>query len=203
MISQKTKITSVIAVLAIVSIATMIVLSQTQNIVADTPKGNNVYVFAEGVSPHVTFNYGAVTEEADFQVYTQTSGTGGTNGRGTQPQFTLVKVPSADTPYLYKAADELLTSGNRGSHDWQYNRFDVKVDLRQAGQPVRSFVYEKCEVNTYRVYTDYDKEEGYVTGGKTGFALQDEYSILCVGFTPVSPVLKQMEFDANHQPLYK
>jgi len=187
---NKTIMTSVIAAVAITTIALVLGLSQAQNTSAVVPQGNNVYIFAEGVSPTVTFTFSDGVETADFQSFTQTSALSGTNGKGTQPEFTLVRVPG-NTPLLYKATDELLTKGNRGTADWQYNRFNARVDLVQAGQPIRSFVYEGCEVNSYRVYTDYDKEEGYVTGGKTGFAVQDEYKMLCVGETPLNPLLQQ------------
>jgi hypothetical protein len=198
MMKNKTIMTSVIAAVAITSIALVLGLSQAQNTAADPPKGNNVYIFAEGVSPTVTFAFFDGVEISDFQVFTQTSALSGTNGKGTQPEFTLVRVPG-NTPLLYKAADELLTKGNRGTSEWQYNRFDVRVDLVQAGQAIRSFAYEGCEVNSYRVYTDYDKEEGYVTGGKTGFALQDEYKMLCVGETPLNPLLQQNHNAAPEQ----
>ncbi|MBI5377613.1 MAG: hypothetical protein HZA82_03215 [Thaumarchaeota archaeon] len=191
MMKNKTIMTSVIAVVAITSIALIFGLSQTQNISAAPPQGNGVYVFAEGVNPHATFSFNAGTEVADFQVFTQTNGLTGTNGRGTGPEFTLVKVPG-NTPLLYQATDELLMKGNRGSVEWQYNRFDVRVDLLQAGEPVRSFAYTGCEVNSYRIYTDYDKEEPYTTGGKVGFAVQDEFKLTCQGQTPLNPQLEQM-----------
>ncbi|WP_179368459.1 hypothetical protein [Candidatus Nitrosotenuis sp. DW1] len=191
MMKNKTITTSVIAAIAITSIALVFGLSQTQNIAADTPQGNSVYVFAEGVNPQITFGFRDGTEVSDFQAFTQTNALSGANGIATQPEFTLVKVPG-NTPLLYKAADELLVKGKRGSIEWQYNRFDAKVDLVQAGEPVRSFKYTGCEVTSYRVYTDWDKEEGYTTGGKTGFAVQDEFKLLCQGFFPLNPQLDQM-----------
>ncbi len=191
MMKNKTIMTSVIAAIAIASIALIFGISQTQNISAAPPQGNSVYVFAEGVSPRATFTFDDKTEISDFQVFTQTLGVSGTNGRGTAPEFTLVKVPG-NTPYLYQAADELLLKGNNANIDWQHNRFDVKIDLVQAGEPVRSVAYEGCEVSSYKIYTDYDKEEAYVTGGKTGFAVQDEFKFLCKGQTPLNPQLEQM-----------
>lgn len=185
MMKNKTIMTSVIAAIAMASIALVLGLSQTQNTSA-VPQGNNVYVFAEGVSPRATFTFNDGTETSDFQAFTQTAGVTGTNGRGTAPEFLLVKVPG-NTPLLYKAADEILKKGGNNNIDSQLNRFSVRVDLQQAGQPVRSFDYERCEVTSYKVYTDYDKEEGYVTGGKTGFALQDEFKLLCLGMTPIDP----------------
>jgi hypothetical protein len=178
-------------VVAIASIALIFGLSQTQNIAADAPQGNNAYVFAEGVNPHVTFGFRDGIEVSDFQAFTQTNALSGANGIGTQPEFTLVKVPG-NTPLLYKAADELLVKGKRGSIEWQHNRFDATIDLVQAGEPVRSFRYTGCEITSYRVYTDWDKEEGYTTGGKTGFAVQDEFKLLCQGFNPLNPQLDQL-----------
>ncbi|HSA98507.1 MAG TPA: hypothetical protein VLF17_05465, partial [Candidatus Nitrosotenuis sp.] len=152
MIQNKTIMTSVIAAIAIATIALVLGLSQTQNTAA-VPQGNNVYVFAEGESPRATFTFRDGVETSDFQIFTQTAGTSGTNGRGSAPELLLVKVPGG-TPLLYKASDELLVQGNRGGIDWQNNRFDVRVDLLQAGEPVRSMKYDRCEVSSYRIYTD-------------------------------------------------
>lgn len=196
--TKTTIMTSVIAAIAIASIALTFGLSQTQNISAAPPQGNSVYIFAEGVNPRATFTFYDKTEVSDFQIFTQTLGIGGTNGRGTAPEFTLVKVPG-NTPYLYQAADELLIKGNNANIDWTYNRFNVKVDLLQSGAPVRSVMYEGCEVVTYRIYTDYDKEEPYTSGGKVGFAVQDEFKFLCKGQTPLNPQLEQMN---NARPEY-
>lgn len=191
MMKNKTIMTSVIATIAITSIALIFGLSQTQNIAADAPQGNSVYVFAEGVNPRLTFLFRDGVEVSDFQAFTQTNALSGGSGIGIQPEFTLVKVPG-NTPLLYKATDELLAKGKRGSIEWQHNRFDVTVDLVQAGEPVRSFKYGGCEITSYRVYTDWDKEEGYTTGGKTGFAVQDEFKLLCQGFNPLNPQLDKM-----------
>ncbi len=196
--TKTTITTSVVAVIVIASVALIFGLSQTQSIAAAVPQGNSVYVFAEGVNPHVTFVFRDGAEVSDFQAFTQTNALSGANGIGTQPEFTLVKVPG-NTPFLYKAADELLVKGKRGSIEWQHNRFDAKVDLVQTGAPVRSFKYTGCEITSYRVYTDWDKEEGYTTGGKTGFAVQDEFKLLCQGFSPLNPQLDQMN---NARPEY-
>lgn len=199
MMKNKTIMTSVIAAIAITSIALIFGLSQTQNISAAPPQGNSVYVFAEGVNPRITFIFRDGVEVTDFQAFTQTNALSGANGINTQPEFTLVRVPG-NTPLLYKAADELIAKGKRGSIEWQHNRFDTTVDLVQAGEPVRSFEYTGCEITSYRVYTDWDKEEGYTTGGKTGFAVQDEFKLLCMGFIPKNPQLDQMN---GGMPEYK
>lgn len=185
------KLAFAIISIVIASITLSIGTSQIQTSIAvETPKGNNAYIFAEGVSPHLTFKFTNGIEEADFQVFTQTSGLTGSQGKSSAPEFTLVKVPG-NTPYLYQAADELLSRSFGNNIEFQYNRFDVTVDLMQAGEQVRSFQYNGCEVNSYRVYTDYDKEEAYTTG-KTGFAVQDEFKILCKGYHPQNPQLNKI-----------
>jgi hypothetical protein len=155
-------------------------------------------VFGEGVNPRATFTFRDGVEATDFQIFTQTSGITGNSGRGTNPEFTLVKIPG-NTPLLYKATDELLMNGNRAGVDWQNNRFDVRVDLEQAGQPARAFNYERCEVNSYRVYTDYDHEEAYLSAGKTGFVVQDEFKLFCMGMTPVDVTAEQAKLDRANQ----
>lgn len=151
----------------------------------DTPKGNNSYIFAEGVYPQVTFEFRDSTATYDFQLFSQTSGFGN-NGRGSTPEFTLTKI-AGNTPDLYEAVDQTQEYSTRSGLDYPYKEFDVTVNLMQADKSVRTFEYERCNISNYKVDTRTDNEEGYTTGGKTGFAVTDIYSFTCAGYDLQNP----------------
>ncbi len=202
MISQKITYTSVIAAIAIASIALVVGLSQTQSTTAQTaPVGNNVYVFAEGVAPQATFVFKDATVTYDFQLFSQTQGFGG-GGRGNSPEFTLIRI-AGNTPYLGKAVDDAHTYTTRSGLDFPYKEFDVKVNLMQAGEPVKTLDYHRCNISNYKVDTRTDNEEGYTTGGKTGFAVTEIFTFACGGYQPYTPQYDQIVADEQNKKPYQ
>jgi hypothetical protein len=200
------KKTSIIAVLAIASIALVVGLSQTESIqAADGPKGNAVYVFAEGVYPQATFKFRDATVTYDFQLYDTTSSLFSTSVNGfttkqVAPEFTLVRIVG-DTPHLHNAVDQTFENGRIGGLDHAYKEFDVVVEMIQAGQSVRTMEYDNCSIHNYKINTRTDNEEAYTTGGKTGFAVAETYTFTCAGFEPQSPLYDAMiEEQQNRKP---
>lgn len=190
--TQKLRNMSVVAVIAIVSIALVVGLSHTQSShAANAPQGNNVYVFAEGVYPQATFKFreGPVTYE--FQGFTQVNNLFSTSASGfstkqVAPEFTLQRIVG-ETPYLHKAVDQTYeNNGKNSALDFPYKQFDVTVDMIQAGQPIRAFNYKDCSISNYKISAEFDKEEGYTTAGKTGFAELETYTFQCTGYQPVA-----------------
>lgn len=202
MIPQKITNTSVIAAIAIATIALVVGLSQTQTTTAaDTPVGNNVYVFAEGVYPQATFKFRDATVTYEFQAFTQTSNLVNGFGKPAAPEFTLQRVVG-ETPYLHKAVDEAFqNSGNFGTIDLPYQEFDVKIELIQAGETLRAFKYSDCKITNYKTATEFDKEEGYTTGGKTGFAVMETFTVGCLGMKPVATTFDEMMEARGGNPL--
>ncbi|MEW6043091.1 MAG: hypothetical protein AB1608_02400 [Thermoproteota archaeon] len=203
MIPQKLTTTSLIAAVVIVTITLVITISQTQSTTAQsTPLGNNVYVFAEGVYPQATFKFKDVTVTYDFQAFTQTSNLIGSNGRSATPEFTLQRI-AGETPFIHQAADEAYQSGGRiSSLELPYEEFDVDIELVQGGKTIREFKYGDCQISNYKVVTEYDKEEGYTTGGKTGFAVMETYTLSCMGLEPVANIFDEMEESKGGSPRY-
>jgi hypothetical protein len=204
MIPQKITYTAVIAAIAIASIALVVGLSQTQSTVAQSaPLGNNVYVFAEGVYPRATFSFKEAIVAYDFQGFTTVnnlfSNVGSFTTRQVAPEFTLQRIVG-ETPYLHEAVDQTYKySGKATLQDYPYKQFDVTVDFIQAGQPVRTLKYGDCSVTNYKITAEFDKEEGYTTGGKTGFAMLETYTFTCSGFHPVNVTYEAL----NHADPYK
>lgn len=183
---------SVITILAV-----MLSISHFQFTTAQSlPTGNNVYVFAEGVSPKATFQFRDATVTYEFQGYTTTSNLLGNVGnfqaRPTSPEFTLQRIVG-DTPYLHKAVDQSFEYNGRTTPvEYSYREFDVTVELIQAGSPMRIMEYNDCYVSNYKITAEFDKEEGYTTGGKTGFAELETYTFTCNGLKPKAPLYDEL-----------
>lgn len=180
---------SIITVGVIVTVAMIIGLAQISS-AADEPKGNKMYIFAEGVTPVATFKFRDATATYEFQAFSQLAGFG-SGIRGNTPEFTLQRIVG-DTPYLYEAVDQTHRYSTRSALDFSYKEFDATVSMMQAGKPIRIFEYQRCSIIGYKVVTEFDKEEGYTTGGKTGFAVIDQYTFSCAGFQPTNPLYEEM-----------
>jgi len=199
--TQNVKKTSIIAALVIVAVALIVSLSQTQITAAQSaPKGNNVYVFGEGVNPQATFAFKDATVTYDFQLFDMTSNLFGNSAAGSNfqyagqnsPEFTLARIVGS-TPYLHAAVDQSYQYGGRlTSQNYQFKQFDVTVELNQAGSSQKTFTYNDCSITNYKVNTRTDNEEGYVTGGKTGFAVVETYSFQCNKFHIETPEYKEL-----------
>ena len=209
MTTQKLKTTSIIAAIAIASIALIVNLSQTVNVQAvDPPKGNNVYIFGEGVYPQATFNFRSGTVTYDFQLYDMTNNLFGTTANGftstrtISPEFTLARVVG-DTPYLHKAVDQTFENGGKTIGGYDYKMFDVTVDMIQAENSLRAIEYKDCSITNYKINTRTDNEEGYTTGGKTGFAVVETYTFACNGFNMESLDFNAMIADKQNKKPYE
>lgn len=208
MIPQKITLASVVAAVAIASIAMLLSISHTQQTTAQSaPLGNNVYVFAEGVNPKATFEFRDATVTYEFQLYDTVNNLFSASAAGSAfttrqiaPEFTLARIVG-DTPYLHMAVDQTYQYNGRASgYDYPYREFDVTVELDQAGESVRTLEYTDCSITNYKINTRTDNEEAYTTGGKTGFALVETYTFSCTGFTPHAPTYDKMVKEQNKKP---
>jgi hypothetical protein len=73
----------------------------------------------------------------------------------------------------------------------------------QAGEPVRVLQYDRCNIVNYKVDTRTDNEEGYTTGGKTGFAVTDTFTIGCGGYHAENPQLDAMIKEQQYRKPYQ
>ena len=160
------------------------------------------FVFVEKIATTALFEFRSGTELVPVQQFTQTSGFGiGTldatgrtkndandvSGRA-KPAFTLEKIVGG-TPHLYDVADEAQRYILSPAVEHPNKFFDVTVYLAQGGDVLRSFEYKNCQVKSYAVATRSDNEEGYT--GK-GFAIVDQFTFECDGYTPLNPVMDKM-----------
>jgi hypothetical protein len=203
--------TKTILVLSLIAAAvvTIVGISQTSTITAQTtPTGNAMYIFGEGVYPQATFTFRDATVTYEFQLFETVNNLfGGAtssaafSGRQAGPEFTLIRVVG-ETPYLHEAVDQTYTYNGRASgFDYPYKEFDVKVEMIQAGQSIRTIEYADCSITNYKINTRADNEEGYTSGGRAGFAVVETYTFACAGYDPQSPLYDMMiEEQQNRKP---
>lgn len=209
MTHQKTTCTIIIGIAVIASIALMVGLSQTQRTIAQsTPSGNDAYVFAEGVYPQATFEFRDAVVTYDFQLYDTTNslfstGVSGFTTKQVAPEFTLTRIVG-DTPQLHKAVDQTFEyNGKSSGFDYPYKEFDVTVDMIRSGEAIRSMEYADCSISNYKINTRTDNEEGYTTGGKTGFAVAETYTFVCTGFIPHATLYDKMVEERQNKKPYE
>ena len=154
---------------------------QLNEIIAETT-GTEDYTFAENVKITVVFDFRDGTEVTEAQTFEQKRGFNINN----DPVFELVKV-IGNTPLLYSIVDE--TQKHRDTPYYTFPdtlEFNVKILLANDGEVLRSFAYEECRVVKYKVGTESDKEEGYISKS-LGFAVVDEFTFQCDSYESSYP----------------
>ncbi|KAG2476742.1 MAG: conserved exported protein of unknown function [Nitrosopumilales archaeon] len=178
MIARRKKIT-ILAVISVV-IASFVGL-QINEIIAE-PTGTKNFTYAENVKIIVVFEFKDGSEVTEAQTFEQKRGFNIKN----KPVFELVKIVG-NTPLLYAITDETQqyrkTTFSRFPTELE---FDVEILLANEGEILRSFAYKECSVVKYKVYTESDMEEGYVSTSM-GFALVDEFTFQCDSIEPLIP----------------
>ena len=168
---------SVVATLAIGSVTGF----ELEEIIAEDSTEKK-YTMANDVEIIGLFSFADNTSElVEFQVFTQETGFDRTNEQAT---FEALKELNDQSPLLYKASDMSWKYSSIPGMDYM-TEFDVTVLLAKGGDVVRQFEYSACTVDEYEVKTLHDKEEGWTTS--KGFAVIDEFDVLCEGYQPVNP----------------
>jgi len=181
MITRRKKIT----ILAVISVIIVSFVGLQINEIIAEPTGTKNYTFAENVKIIVVFEFEDGAELTQAQTFEQRRGFNINN----KPVFELVKVVG-NTPLLYAIADE--TQKYRKTTYSQFPaslEFDVKILLANEGEILRSFAYKDCYVARYKVVTESDREEGYISKSM-GFAVLDEFTFQCDSYEPLNPSLK-------------
>ena len=168
---------SVVATLAIASVTGF----ELEEIIAEDSTEKK-YNMANDVEVIGLFSFGDNTSElVEFQIFTQETGF---NRATESATFELIKELNDQSPLLYKTSDKAWKYNDIPGMDYM-TEFDVTILLAKGGDIVRQFEYSSCTVDEYEVKTFYDKEEGWTTS--KGFAVIDEFEIICDGYEPVNP----------------
>lgn len=169
---------AMIAVVAVASIALITGVSEAPMVIADEEKAKGLYKMADSTQVVATFEFRDGVETVNIPDFSQDTDLTDT----ARPTFSFSKVVG-DTPILHKATDVFQKfMGRDASYPHHFNDFESTVDIYADGKHVRSFEYADCKINSYQINTLSDKEEGYTTS--KGFAVVEEYTIECTGYTP-------------------
>lgn len=151
--------------------------SSTFDVVYDY--GELSYKYAEDVRTFVTFQFDRGVEKIEFPVFEITSGFGENDDR---PDFKVEGIVG-DYPLLHNAIDKARKLSSIAS---AYNTdFDATVEFVNGEKVLRAIDYTGCIVDSSKITTQYDKEEGFT--GKRGFAYVEQTEFTCSGMSPQNP----------------
>ena len=150
------------------------------------------YKYAENVRTFVTFQFDNGSERIEFPIFELSGGFG--EGKIT-PEFSVEGILGS-YPLLNDAIGKSRkVSGLSSGFNTDFN---AKVEFIQGtlldGEKLlRSIDYNGCIVDSSKIVTKYDKEEGFT--GKRGFALVQQTGFTCTGMHPINPVYDQLYQD--------
>ena len=152
------------------------------------------YKFANEVKTFVTFDFDTGIEKIEFPYFEITSGFE-EDTDSVAAEFSVEGVV-AHYPLLYKAIDNArVLSGTTYASNTD---FDALVEFTQNGEVLRAIDYRDCTVESAKITTLLDKEEGFT--GKSGFALVNDIDFQCSGLTPINDNYMDLYGDA---PIWK
>jgi hypothetical protein len=147
------------------------------------------YKYAEDVRTFVTFQYDNGIERIEFPVFETTNGFGEGD---TTPEFKVEGVLGS-----YPLLNDAIGKSRKVSGlDSTFNTdFNAKVEFIQGtlldGETLlRTINYKGCIVDSSKITTQYDKEEGFT--GKRGFAIVQQTDFTCKGMNPINPGYDQL-----------
>jgi len=147
------------------------------------------YKYAEDVRTFVTFQYDNGIEKIEFPVFEITNGFG--EGETTS-EFKVEGILDS-YPLLNDAIGKSRkVSGITSNYNTDFN---VKVEFIQGtlldGETLlRAIDYKGCIVDSSKIVTQYDKEEGFT--GKRGFAIVQQTGFTCQGMNAINPGYDQL-----------
>jgi len=150
------------------------------------------YKYAEDVRTFVTFQYDNGIERIEFPIFETTNGFGEGD---TTPEFKVEGILDS-YPLLNDAIGKSRkVSGLASAYNTDFN---AKVEFIQGtlltGEKLlRVIEYNGCIVDSAKIVTQYDKEEGFT--GKRGFAIVQQTDFTCEGMNPINPGYDQLYQD--------
>ncbi len=150
------------------------------------------YKYAEDVRTFVTFQYANGIERIEFPIFEITNGF---REGDTTPEFKVEGILDS-YPLLNDAIGKSRkVSGFASGFNTDFN---AKVEFIQGtlltGEKLlRVIEYNGCIVDSAKIVTQYDKEEGFT--GKRGFAIVQQTGFTCDGMNPINPGYDQLYKD--------
>jgi hypothetical protein len=148
--------------------------------------GTTPFTFKGDVRTFVKFEFDKGTEKIEFPVFHLTSGYEEST-RNITPSFTVEGIVG-NHPILNDALETARkVSGLKGGSNTD---FEASVQIVSGDKVLREIDFRNCRINTYKLLTQFDKEEGFT--GKSGFAHVDSIGIECSGMSPKNTIYDNM-----------
>lgn len=152
------------------------------------------YSYANDVRTYVTFDFDRGIEKIEFPHFKIDSGFAESTDAVTA-EFSVEAV-IAYYPLLHDAIDNARVLA--GTTYASNTDFDALVEFVQDGQVLRALDYRDCTVDSAKITTEVDNEEGFT--GKSGFAIVNEFEFQCSGLKPINPGIDELYGDS---PIWK
>jgi len=148
--------------------------------------------YAEDVRTFVTFQFDNGIERIEFPIFKLSGGFGEGN---ITPEFSVEGILGS-----YPLLNDAIGKSRKvfGVQTGFNTDFDAKVEFIQGSllngeKLLRVIDYNGCIVDSSKIVTQYDKEEGFT--GKRGFALVQQTGFTCSGMHPINPEYDQLYQD--------
>ncbi len=147
------------------------------------------YSFANDVRTNVTFEFNNGIEKIEFPYFEITSGFAEETDN-VVAEWTVESVVG-NYPMLYQAIDKSRqVSGLTSASNVDFNAL---VEFTRNGTTIRAIDYTDCRVDSAKITTQKDKEDGFT--GKSGFALVNQIGFECSGLSPINDNYDGLKFD--------
>jgi len=144
------------------------------------------YTFAENSRSFITFEFDQGFEKIEFPYFAVTGGFE-EEVDNVIPGFS-VEGTLSEHPLLTKAIQNArATSGYKSGANID---FEATVEFTKDDKVVRTLEFKDCRVDSSKITTQYDKEEGFT--GKSGFAFVEEIGFECIGLSTVNDTYEEM-----------
>ena len=161
---------------------------QTGYVVTEYPK--TPYKFAEDVRTFITFEFDQGIEKVEFPFFKLNSGFEEDTDNvipGFSVEGTVSKHPLLNL--AIETARKTSSLGFGSNLD-----FEATVEFTQGDNVVRTLNFKDCRVESAKMTTQYDKEEGF--SGKSGFAFVEAVDFECIGLATTNDAYYEFGSDS-------
>ncbi|MCA9811856.1 MAG: hypothetical protein KC483_03220 [Nitrosarchaeum sp.] len=164
--------------IGMVAIAAITILGINNAFAEETDDG---YKMADDIKAIFTFKFKDGIEIHEFPVFNMDTDYIANSG---SPSFSVEGVVG-NAPHLHKALDEAFKYKQNPSYEWNYQLFEVTIDLQKNDNTIKTLEYHDCYVDDYHISTQNDDYESYLSSS-SGFAIIDNMEFLCGGLNILS-----------------
>ncbi len=155
------------------------------------------YKFAGDVRTFITFEFDKGIEKVEFPVFVLESGFK-EDDDNVVPSF-FVEGTISEHPLLDEAIDRSRSvSGQKTGFNTD---FEATVEFATEGTTLRTLNFKDCRVDSAKIATQSDKEEGFT--GKSGFASVEQIGFECIGLATTNTIYEDLKDSVSRGDMMK